>query len=223
MRRDRYEPEEAPRGLLIFAAGALAGAAAGAYFARRYRTREEFFDDVRDKLASLREYWDRAAEFESNGRHERDLVDAYEGEDDFVDEYEPHFEMSGTHAIAAVGHEPDSEDEPASSPLPNRDRTPERALESRVLSAFRDDEVLSERAIDISAVDGGVVELAGWVRSLDEAARAATVARQVPGVSLVLNRVGIRAGAGTNVEGAAADLPPDVEVERSSEEEGPAA
>jgi len=224
MRRDRYEPEESsPRGLLIFAAGALAGAAAGAYFARRYRTRDEFFADVRDKVASLREYWDAAEEFEANGRHERDLVDAYESEDDFEDADEEHGDMSGTHAIAAMGHEPEREDELASSPPSNRDRSPERALEASVLAAFRDDPVLSQRAVEISGVDGSVVELTGWVRSLDEAARAASVARQVPGVSMVLNRVGIRAGAADDDAGAVSEVERDIEGVRPTNDEGPVA
>ena len=51
--------------LLYFAAGAVAGAAAGVLLGRRFRTRRDFFDAVRDKFGALKEYWD-AAELEEN-------------------------------------------------------------------------------------------------------------------------------------------------------------
>src|SRR5437763_11145841 len=56
------------------------------------------------------------------------------------------------------------------------------ALEQRVLEAFRNDPLLAERAIDIGSVGEGVIELAGWVDSEDEAQMAVTIARGVPGV-----------------------------------------
>jgi osmotically-inducible protein OsmY len=64
-------------------------------------------------------------------------------------------------------------------------------LEERVLEAFNNDPVLAERAIDIGAMGGGhgVIELAGWVESDDEAEHAMTVARGVPGVQTVVNRL----------------------------------
>jgi len=62
-------------------------------------------------------------------------------------------------------------------------------LEERVLEAFRNDPILSERAIDIGSVADGVIELAGWVESDDEAHHAVTIARGVPGVDTVVNRM----------------------------------
>jgi len=41
-------------------------------------------------------------------------------------------------------------------------------LEDRVLEAFRNDPVLSERAIDIGSISDGVIELAGWVEDEGE-------------------------------------------------------
>lgn len=64
-------------------------------------------------------------------------------------------------------------------------------LEERVLEAFRNDPVLSERAVDIGAVGEGVIELAGWVHDDGEANHAITVARGVPGVETVVNRMAI--------------------------------
>ena len=65
-------------------------------------------------------------------------------------------------------------------------------LEERVLEAYRNDPTLSERAIDIGAVEDGIIELTGWVNSEEEAHQAVVVARGVPGVATVVNRLGIR-------------------------------
>jgi len=64
-------------------------------------------------------------------------------------------------------------------------------LEERVLEAFNHDPILAERAIDIGAMTGGkgVIELAGWVDSDEEAEHAMTIARGVPGVETVVNRL----------------------------------
>ncbi|MEO5903089.1 MAG: BON domain-containing protein [Gemmatimonadaceae bacterium] len=65
-------------------------------------------------------------------------------------------------------------------------------LEERVLEAFRNDPILSERAIDIGAIDEGIVELTGWVNAEDESQNAVVVARGVPGVDTVVNRLAVR-------------------------------
>ena len=68
------------------------------------------------------------------------------------------------------------------------------ALEERVLEAFRNDPVLSERAIDIGALGDGIIELTGWVHEPDEATHAVTITRGVPGVETVVNRLDVRVG-----------------------------
>jgi hypothetical protein len=65
-------------------------------------------------------------------------------------------------------------------------------LEERVLEAFRNDPTLSERAVDIGSVEDGIIELTGVVNSDDEAHQAVVVARGVPGVDTVVNRLVIR-------------------------------
>lgn len=70
--------------------------------------------------------------------------------------------------------------------------SPMEELEERVLEAYHNDPTLSERAIDIGAIDGGIVELTGWVYSAEESEHAVTVARGVPGVETVVNRLAIR-------------------------------
>src|SRR5688572_2368271 len=95
----------------------------------------------------------------------------YEGlEDD--DEFDPDFD--------------DDFDTPSSS------LNGEEELEERVLEAFRNDPILSERAVDIGAVEERIIELTGWVNSDEESHQAVAVARGVPGVETVVNRLAIR-------------------------------
>src|SRR5919206_507779 len=69
------------------------------------------------------------------------------------------------------------------------DEATAETLEERVLEAFRNDPILSERAIDIGEVGEGIIELTGWVESDEEREHAVTVARGVPDVNTVVNRV----------------------------------
>jgi hypothetical protein len=62
-------------------------------------------------------------------------------------------------------------------------------LEDRVLEAFRNDPILSERAVDIGSLGPGVIELAGSVNTEEEAQHAVTLARGVPDVKTVVNRI----------------------------------
>lgn len=64
-------------------------------------------------------------------------------------------------------------------------------LEERVLEAFRNDPILCERAIDIGSISDGVIELAGWVENDEESHHAVTIARGVPGVDTVVNRIAL--------------------------------
>ena len=68
---------------------------------------------------------------------------------------------------------------------------PNEGLEERVLEAFRNDPILCERAIDIGGIGEDTIELAGWVNSEDEAEKAVVIARGVPGVETVVNRMAI--------------------------------
>lgn len=67
-------------------------------------------------------------------------------------------------------------------------------LEERVLEAFHNDPVLAERAIDIGAIGTGVIELTGWVQASWEIGHAVTLARGVPDVSTVVDRLAVRDG-----------------------------
>lgn len=85
--------------------------------------------------------------------------------------------------FAASGYDDDDEDSMSATD----------ELEERVLEAFRNDPILSERAIDIGAIDDGIVELTGWVNAEDETHHALTVTRGVPGVETVVSRLSVRA------------------------------
>jgi hypothetical protein len=65
------------------------------------------------------------------------------------------------------------------------------SLEARVLEAFRNDPILSERAVDIGSIGDGIIELAGWVETEEEAEHAVTIARGVPDIDTVVNRISI--------------------------------
>jgi hypothetical protein len=68
---------------------------------------------------------------------------------------------------------------------------PNEGLEERVLEAFRNDPILAEWAIDIGGIGDETIELAGWVNSEDEAEHAVVLARGVPGVGTVVNRIAV--------------------------------
>lgn len=70
-----------------------------------------------------------------------------------------------------------------------RDEEFEAELEERVLEAFRNDPILSECAVDIGSVGDGIIELAGMVDLEKDSIHAVTVARGVPGVETVINRI----------------------------------
>jgi BON domain len=65
-------------------------------------------------------------------------------------------------------------------------------LEERVLSAFTNDPTLRERAVDIGAVAEHTIELTGHVFTEREVDHAAVIARGVPGVEAVVNRLSVR-------------------------------
>lgn len=65
-------------------------------------------------------------------------------------------------------------------------------LDARVLEAFSHDPVLARRAIEIEEVEDGGIVLHGRVRTAREVKHAVTIARGVPGVARVRQRLTIR-------------------------------
>lgn len=207
-RRQVYVPPE-PSGhtALFIAAGAIAGAAAGLYLGRRYRTMDAFLEDMRDRLDDLRLAWNE----------ERDDMDVLVAEDEVDDaaieelaeqewDDEEYDDIGAQLDDDLVDDEEEDDDElgdlAASNGSAHGADTSERArLEHRVLEALQGDRRLRSRAIEIAVVGDGVVELTGSVHALEEISRATSVARKVDGVAMVLNRIELRAAGSSESEG----------------------
>ena len=157
----RYRDDDSSTGTSVATAllGAVAGFAVGMYVAQRVGGFSGLTSRFRQRLQE-REHSPHF-DFEGEG----------EGYDEIEDEAE---EIYAGDADADVD-DLDGDDVPL--------------LEERVLEAFNNDPILAERAIDIGAMGSGVIELAGWVDNDEEAEHAMTLARGVPGVDTVVNRL----------------------------------
>lgn len=225
--------EERPT-LLLMAAGAVAGAAAGLYLGHRYRSMDAFLADARKRLGYLQELW-RDAELDADDRIrlrseveddldededydelEEDEVDEgpYRATEAFdeVDEYEDDEETEDLEAEEEYEFDDELEDDLAAAASDNgateisrRREDVARRLEERVLRELRDEPKLADRAIEIAVVGDGVVELTGAVQTIEEVSRAAAIARSVRGVSMVLNRIEVRAGGHIDTASVARD------------------
>lgn len=98
---------------------------------------------------------------------------------------------TGTHEEAIRGHYAEADDFDDIEEDELETEAYDSGLEDRVLEAFRNDPILSERAIDIGSISDGVIELAGWVENDEESRHAVTIARGVPGVDTVVNRIAL--------------------------------
>jgi len=163
----RYRDEESNVASALYVAlGALAGFAAGVVVAQQFGGISGITSKIKSRIGNIRN-----------------------GTGDEADEDEDDETQLGAHAHDHEYDEDDEyDDEGDEGPLDANEE-----LEERVLEAFRNDPILSERAIDIGAIDDGIVELTGWVNADDEAQQAVVIARGVPGVDTVVNRLSVRA------------------------------
>ena len=120
-----------------------------------------------ERFGGFKGLTDRLKDSFGGGAGEEEDDFDYEGLDE--DEFDPDF------------------DEETDTPQASLDGAEE--LEERVLEAFRNDPILSERAVDIGALEDGIIELTGSVNSDDESRQAMVIARGVPGVETVVNRL----------------------------------
>lgn len=164
----RYRNDDSSTGTTIASVliGAVAGFAVGMYVAQRV-----------GGFSGLTARFRRRGEDENTGLRYELSSDEYEEEADEA-ERSGHFADTAEDELDEDFNGMDAVDEDA-VPL----------LEERVLEAFNNDPILAERAIDIGTIGAGVIELAGWVDSDDEAEHAMTIARGVPGVETVVNRL----------------------------------
>jgi hypothetical protein len=119
----------------------------------------------------LREMWNERGE-------ERD-----EADDDLGEELDA--EIAGEIEDA-------DEYEEAEPPADLDDELDDSEIGLRVLEAFTHDPILAERFVEIEADDDGDVILHGRVRAAREVAHAVTIARGVPGVTRVRQRLEVR-------------------------------
>ncbi len=248
-RHVRTVREEERPSLLLMAAGAVAGAAAGLYLGHRYRSMDAFLADMRGRLSGLRDIWYDDELASARMRAGADLLDdedeeeaedeeEFEGfDDDELDgsplgaadfgEDEEDEDDAEEEAEEAADAEDEAEDEDeefdedevdkfeddlasvtgangASRTSISREEAARR-LEARVLRALRDEPVLGARAIEIAVVGDGVVELTGTVHAIEEVSRASALARNVDGVSMVLNRIDVRMGGSIDTASVARD------------------
>ena len=68
-------------------------------------------------------------------------------------------------------------------------------LDARVLEAFQNDPILAQRAVEIESEPAGTIVLHGRVRTAREVKHAVTLARGVPGVRTVRQRLAVRSRA----------------------------
>ena len=228
--------EERPT-LLLMAAGAVAGAAAGLFLGRRYRSMDAFLEDMRGRLDGLRDVWnEEGLSAADRARLSADVADVEELEDDDLDDDglddegfdefdDDELETEGSAESRGWGDDEDDDEEslddldedeleedlaavtrdngaPATS---KRADDLSRKLEERVLRALSNEPVLRARPVEIAVVGEGVVELTGAVHALDEVARASALVRNLPGVSMVLNRLVVRAGGNIDTASVARD------------------
>lgn len=161
----RYRDDDSSTGTTVASVliGAVAGFAVGMYVAQRV-------GGFSGLTARFRRGVGGASE-EATGR-------PYDVAADEFDEIEDD-DSEGVTASSDADEDFNGMDDDSSVPL----------LEERVLEAFNNDPILAERAVDIGTIGQGIIELAGWVDTDDEAEHAMTLARGVPGVETVVNRL----------------------------------
>jgi hypothetical protein len=159
----RYRDDESSTGTTVASVlfGAIAGFAVGMYVAQRV-----------GGFRGLTEKFRRGRAVEGSGTQYEIPADEFDELEDAEDADE------GVTASSAEDEDFNGMDD---------DGVP--LLEERVLEAFNNDPILAERAIDIGSMGDGIIELAGWVDNDDEAEHAMTIARGVPGVQTVVNRL----------------------------------
>lgn len=179
--RIRYEEPSSSGTLTNLLIGALAGFAVGMLVAQKSGGIAGITAGVKRRLSELtaEEGTEESVAHRGDDADFEEELDDEEVEDDELDDEGEEADEDGDEALAA-----ESDDDAA------------MLLEEQVLDAFRTDQTLRDRAIDISAVDDAVIELSGWVDSAAESQLAAAVARQVPGVESVVNRLAVGNGDG---------------------------
>ena len=191
MRTIRLEERESGHTWVWLAAAAVIGLGVGVLVAERTRGRRmslgklvtrgrglasKLVDNIGPLLETargLKDAWDGDPD-------EDDERSRAEREDEALDEELDEEELDDE----ADDDSDDEDDEDDEDDAQSRD-----ALDARVLEAFSHDPILAERAVEIEEVGDGVILLRGRVRSAREVKHALTMARGVPGVTRVREKL----------------------------------
>ena len=185
--------------VLLVALGAITGLALGAVIAdrvggmdglvkkisnrrRKLRSGALDHDEIGEAAAADHADVDRDYAEETDDQHRGASGRGHYADDDEYDDGDENYDDASNASGIALS---DSRERA----VPN-----ETELEERVLEAFHNDPILAERAIDIGAIGTGVIELTGWVQASWEIDHAVTLARGVPDVSTVVDRLAVRDG-----------------------------
>jgi hypothetical protein len=227
-----HEPEPMGAGkIALLAAGVIAGLAAGAYVAHRLGGVSGISARVRKRWPPRGERDTTEAGDDGDGdyathdvahAYAADHAATYEGEPGANDdpeaeedaEFEEDAELAGDDDDAEFADE-DADDEDADDDDDDEDdeldagdgedefASADPELEDRVLDVFVNDPVLAECPVDIGAIHQGTIELTGGVQTREEYEHATTLARGVPGVETVVNRLDILEEEGVEADSAA--------------------
>ncbi len=179
------------RWLLWTLAGAALGLTAGVLLAEKYSGRSpdarQFLRRARGLVSKVASQWGPLVEAALEAR------DAFAGgsgrapvADDLIDDDWDEEDLDDAPAAGARATLDDDDDRA------DDDGESEDEIGARVLEAFLNDPVLAERAVEIESDDDGEVLLTGTVRKAREVAHAVTIARGVPGVTRVRQRLAVR-------------------------------
>jgi hypothetical protein len=171
---------------LLVATGAAAGVALGMFLARRPGGKRTIANRMLGLLEGV-ERWTNvlvpvvapvADDAEADERDdEENLARADNDGDEYADE--------------AIEYEDDEDDDEYDvDDIEYADD--EARVDERVLAAFEQDPILSQRAIEIDEPRPATIVLSGRVSSRSDAAHAAIIARGTPGVETVVNRLQYR-------------------------------
>ncbi|MDH5233344.1 MAG: BON domain-containing protein [Gemmatimonadota bacterium] len=128
-------------------------------------------------------------EFEDESDDEDDEDDEDDDEDDEEEEEEEEDDVDDDEDDDDEDEDDDLDDEEIDDSADDADAP---ALDARVLEAFTNDPVLADQDVEIEQVPGDAIVLHGEVRRAREVAHAVTIARGVPGVAAVRQRLTVR-------------------------------
>ncbi|HYV96436.1 MAG TPA: BON domain-containing protein [Gemmatimonadaceae bacterium] len=114
-------------------------------------------------------------------------------DDDQDEDQDEHDNAGDYYDEADDGYEDDEEESAGEDSDEELDQDDDgEPIDERVLAAFEQDPILSQRAIEIDEPEPATIVLAGRVPSEYDAEHAVTIARGVPGVEHVENRLRVR-------------------------------